>query len=76
MAMEQQGLMESPLRSTAHGEFGEGDEERHRWTGSTASSYNEQGELLALYLTPGNVDDRKPVPFPSNNRLVAPVSRS
>lgn len=23
---------------------------------------NDQGELLAFYLTPGNVDDRKPVP--------------
>lgn len=23
---------------------------------------NDQGDLLALYLTPGNVDDRKPVP--------------
>jgi hypothetical protein len=23
---------------------------------------NDQGELLAFYLTPGNVDDRKPIP--------------
>ena len=28
---------------------------------------NDQGELLAFQLTPGNVDDRKPVPQMSNN---------
>jgi len=28
---------------------------------------NEYGEILAFQLTPGNVDDRKPVPFLSNN---------
>ena len=28
---------------------------------------NDQGEILAFLLTPGNVDDRKPVPFLSEN---------
>ncbi len=36
------------------------------WAGSTASSctgrVNDQGELLAFGLTPGNVDDRRPDP--------------
>jgi Transposase DDE domain len=39
---------------------------RPRWVGFTASScngrVNDQGEILAFCLTPGNVDDRKPVP--------------
>jgi hypothetical protein len=28
---------------------------------------NEQGELLAFQVTPGNVDDRKPVPTLAQN---------
>lgn len=27
------------------------------------SIINDQGELLAFHLTPGNVDDRRPVPY-------------
>lgn len=41
---------------------------RPRWVGSTASSciwsstINDRGDLLAFCLTPGNIDDRRPVP--------------
>ncbi len=41
-------------------------EEKQAWAGSSVRSLhlavNDQGELLACCLTPGNVDDRSPVP--------------